>query len=78
MVRGMLSYSVIWPTSVLIQQTVISGRRFDEIDWAKCARFSVYGAFYVAPTLYSWVRISSQLWPRTALKTGIIKVFNHL
>lgn len=74
LVRGMLSYSVIWPTSCIIQQTVISGQPLSEIDWAKCARFSVYGALYVAPTLYLWVRTASQLWPRIALKTGLIKV----
>lgn len=74
MARGMAAYSVIWPTSVFIQQTVIDRRSLNEIDWAKCARFSVYGALWVAPTLYCWVRLASVMWPRTALKTGIIKV----
>ena len=43
------------------------------MDWAKCARFSLFGSLYVAPTLYAWVRISSRIWPKTNFRTALTK-----
>ncbi|XP_016037668.2 protein sym1 isoform X1 [Drosophila simulans] len=71
-VRGMISYSLIWPTGSLIQQTV-EGRRWGTYDWWRVLRFSMYGGLFVAPTLYGWVKISSAMWPQTSLRTGVIK-----
>uniref|UniRef100_A0A1L8D9C2 Putative conserved plasma membrane protein n=1 Tax=Nyssomyia neivai TaxID=330878 RepID=A0A1L8D9C2_9DIPT len=70
--RGMIAYSVIWPTSSVIQQS-IAGKRWDTYDYKKCLTFSLYGCFFVAPTLYMWVRFSSRLWPATNLRAGIKK-----
>ncbi|XP_016971998.1 uncharacterized protein LOC108039482 isoform X1 [Drosophila rhopaloa] len=70
--RGMISYSLIWPTGSLIQQTV-EGRRWGTYDWWRVLRFSMYGGLFVAPTLYGWVKISSAMWPQTSLRTGVIK-----
>ncbi|XP_055844199.1 mpv17-like protein isoform X2 [Episyrphus balteatus] len=72
MVRGMVSYSLIWPTSSIIQQT-IEGKSWGSYDWWRCLRFSLYGGFFVAPTLYGWVRLSSAMWPVTSFRTGVIK-----
>lgn len=72
MVRGMISYSLIWPTSSLIQQT-FEGKQWGNYDWMRCLRFSLYGGLFVAPTLYSWIRISTAMWPQTNLRTGVIK-----
>lgn len=36
-------------------------------------RFSAYGALFVAPTLYAWVRFSSRVWPQTDLRTAMTK-----
>lgn len=46
----------------------------DEIDWMRCARFSFYGGLYVAPTLYTWIRLSSRIFPNQTLKAAISKV----
>lgn len=73
LLRGMVSYSLLWPTSALIQQK-IAGKSWSEIDWAKCARFSFYGGIYVAPTLYAWIRVSSKLFPQANLRSAICKV----
>lgn len=73
LLRGMVSYSILWPTSAFIQQK-IAGKSWSEIDWAKCARFSFYGGLYTAPTLYTWIRVSSKLFPQANLRTAIIKV----
>ncbi|GAB0094446.1 SYM1 [Sergentomyia squamirostris] len=78
--RGMLAYSVIWPTAVIVQQT-IAGKRWDTYDYKKCVRFCLYGTFFVAPTLYMWVRFSSRIWPatglRTAAKKAVIEQFTY-
>lgn len=73
LLRGMVSYSLLWPTSAFIQQK-IAGKSWSEIDWAKCARFSFYGGIYVAPTLYTWIRVSTKLFPQANLRSAICKV----
>lgn len=72
-VRGMISYATIWPTSCIIQQT-IAGKSIDNYDWMQALRFSLYGGLFTAPTLYAWVRVATMVWPKTNLKTGVTKV----
>lgn len=71
-VRGMLSYSITWPVSSLIQQA-ITGRKLDNFDYIQAARFSLFGCFFTAPTLYLWVRISSKFWPHMNFRTAVTK-----
>ncbi|XP_050310080.1 mpv17-like protein [Anthonomus grandis grandis] len=71
-VKGMISYGTLWPTSCLIQQT-ISGKTLENYDWMSVFRFGLYGGLFTAPTLYAWIRVSTKLWPVTSLKTSIIK-----
>lgn len=73
-VRGMLAYATIWPTSCLIQQTM-AGKRWDNYDWMQLTRYSLYGGLFTAPTLYGWVRISTILWPQITLRTAVMKVY---
>ncbi|XP_017093016.1 PXMP2/4 family protein 4 isoform X1 [Drosophila bipectinata] len=72
MARGALTYAVMWPTGCLIQQA-IEGKSPRDYDWARALRFSLFGSLYVAPTLYGWVRLTSAMWPKTNLRSGIIK-----
>uniref|UniRef100_A0A336LKG7 CSON010383 protein n=1 Tax=Culicoides sonorensis TaxID=179676 RepID=A0A336LKG7_CULSO len=67
--KGIISYSVIWPTGSLIQQTIAG----EEYDFKKALRFCIFGSCVVAPTLYGWVRLSSAMWPHTNFKSGITK-----
>lgn len=69
MLKGMAVYAVIWPTSSTIQQ-VINKEKF---DWRKSFRFFLFGTFFVAPTLYGWVRLTTHMWPQMNLKTGLTK-----
>lgn len=69
-IRGMASYSVIWPTANLLQQKIIGK---EEFNYAEAGRFSLYGSLYVAPTLYCWLKCASYLWPKGDLKSAIIK-----
>lgn len=73
-VRGMASYSVIWPTANLLQQKIMGK---EEFDYAEAMRFSLYGSLYVAPTLYCWLKCASYLWPKANLKSAITKVHTH-
>lgn len=74
LLRGMVSYSVIWPISSLIQQT-FEGKTFENYDWWKTARFGFYGSCYVAPTLYCWLTVANVMWPGNTLRAGLIKTF---
>lgn len=69
LLKGMAVYSVIWPTSSIVQQMIAK----DKLDWKKTLRFFLFGTFFVAPTLYGWVRLSSHMWPEMTLKNGIVK-----
>lgn len=44
-----------------------------ELNYAETLRFSLYGSFYVAPTLYCWLKCASYLWPKANLKSAITK-----
>ncbi|XP_034840485.1 mpv17-like protein 2 [Maniola hyperantus] len=77
LLRGMGSYSIIWPISSFIQQT-FEGKSFESenrYDWWRCARYGLYGSCYVAPTIYTWFTIASVVWPGTTFKVALIKTF---
>lgn len=69
--RGMASYAVIWPTGCLIQQMAFGDNEF---DLTRAARFGLFGAFYVAPTLNAWLTVARYLYPKNDLRSAIIKV----
>ncbi|XP_059614256.1 uncharacterized protein LOC132260262 [Phlebotomus argentipes] len=71
-IRGMTSYSVLWPCGSLIQQT-IEGKNFSTYDWGKCFRMGLFGTFVIGPTLYVWMRFANKTWPRRNLGTSLTK-----
>ncbi|EAT47267.1 AAEL001625-PA [Aedes aegypti] len=74
--RGMVTYSLLWPTGCLIQQSV-TGTHWRDLDWMKCFRFFVYGGFIVAPSLYCWIRLASMMWPAQTLRSAIAKALTE-
>lgn len=68
--RGVLAYSIIWPTGSIIQQTIAGDPHY---DWKRALRFCIFGSCVVAPSLYGWVRLTSAMWPQTNLKSGLTK-----
>lgn len=68
--RGMASYLYIWPLGSVIQQTISN----QEYDWWKIIRFGLYGCLITAPALYTWVRVSTSLYPNTNLRIACAKV----
>ncbi|XP_072944065.1 PXMP2/4 family protein 4-like [Epargyreus clarus] len=77
LLRGMASYSVIWPLSSFIQQTFEAKdlEAENRYDWWKCARYGLWGSCYVAPTLYTWLTVASIMWPGNSIRAGLIKTF---
>lgn len=69
MLKGMAVYAVIWPTSSVVQQVINK----EDLDWRKSLRFFMFGTFFVAPTLFGWIKLTSHMWPTMSLKTGITK-----
>ncbi|XP_054729710.1 mpv17-like protein [Anastrepha obliqua] len=70
--KGVIAYSIVWPTSSFMQQT-IEGRELKDYDWMRILRFGLFGGCYVAPTLYGWLRVASTMWPQTNLRIGVLK-----
>nr|CAD7394256.1 unnamed protein product [Timema cristinae] len=68
--RGMAVYAVIWPVSCLCQQ-VIAGNK--QLDYMQAGRFCLFGCFFVAPTLHTWLTLARSMWPAMNIKTAIIK-----
>lgn len=69
MLKGMAVYACIWPTSSAIQQVINK----EEFDWRKSFRYFLFGTFFVAPTLYGWVRLTTDMWPHMNLRVGMTK-----
>lgn len=69
--RGIVSYSIIWPSGCFVQQLLFNEN--ERISWTKCLRFMIYGGFFVAPTLYAWIRLSSMMFPSSGIKPAISK-----
>lgn len=69
MLKGMAVYSFIWPFSSVVQQFINN----ESLDWKKSLRFFLFGTFFVAPTLYGWIRITTDMWPQMSLRTGMQK-----
>ncbi|XP_045582166.1 PXMP2/4 family protein 4 isoform X2 [Procambarus clarkii] len=70
-VRGMATYSVLWPTSNLVQQSLDKTR--DKYDLMESVRYLVFGTFATAPTVYAWVRLASIIVKGNTLKHAIYK-----
>lgn len=75
-IRGMLSYSALWPMGCIIQQT-LEGKRWKDYDWKRCLRYCLYGTFVSAPMLYSWMRVANIMWPRTDFRSSLTKAFTE-
>lgn len=45
------------------------------VDIKRLARFSLFGSFWVAPTVFTWVKISTKLIPGSSLGIAALKAF---
>ena len=91
-IRGMLSYSILYPGANILQQMAFRQKYDDErymsehmhrtfflklktIDWVEASRFMIYGSLFHAPLVHNWMRMAGTLFPGTATKQVIKKVF---
>ena len=44
-VRGMISYGLLWPCGSLVEQTLIEKRTFKTYDWRKCFKWAKMAYF---------------------------------
>lgn len=69
--RGMASYLFIWPIGNVLQQTISDQEKY---DWWKIIRFGLYGALITAPSLYTWVKLTTAIYPNTIFRIACAKV----
>uniref|UniRef100_A0A1A9X1D1 Uncharacterized protein n=1 Tax=Glossina brevipalpis TaxID=37001 RepID=A0A1A9X1D1_9MUSC len=67
-----LTYAILYPLGSFIHQT-LDGKNYKHYDYVAMARFTIFGAFYVAPVLHGWIKLTSAMWPKTNFKTGLAK-----
>ncbi|KAL3269203.1 hypothetical protein HHI36_008285 [Cryptolaemus montrouzieri] len=71
--RGILAYTLVFPTSCLIQQT-LAGNKWETLDWKRVFQFWLYGTFFLAPVGYGYVRVMSKWFPHSDIKTTIKRI----
>lgn len=69
--RGMATFSVLLPASNTTQQLLDPHRK--KYDFRETLRFSVFGAFILAPSLYCWVRLANVIVKAETLKGAVLK-----
>lgn len=70
--RGMTTYSLLWPSSNFVQQYLDKSR--EKIDPLEMFRYFVLGTFATAPTVYAWVKVAGVLVKGKGLSHALIKV----
>ncbi|XP_026323123.1 mpv17-like protein [Hyposmocoma kahamanoa] len=71
LIRGMVSYAIIWPASSVTEEYLLHGTTPDNADWARAARFGFFGAFFMSPLFYNWMRLNDRLFPKKDLVTAL-------
>ncbi|CAH1641486.1 unnamed protein product [Spodoptera littoralis] len=71
MIRGMVSYAIIWPSCSLTQEYLERGTTIEHADWARAARFGFFGAFCMAPVFYGWMKYTSRFFKRNSIASAI-------
>lgn len=68
-IRGMATYVFLYPSSNAVQQ-VLEKKPF---DLRESARFAVFGSLWVAPTLYTWIKLAGFILPSSTLAASVFK-----
>lgn len=72
LIRGMISYAIIWPCSSIVQEYIKHGS-MDEVSLSRAARFGFFGTFYSVPTFYLWLRLTGKYFQKKNLRTAIAR-----
>lgn len=73
LIRGMISYAVIWPTCSIVQEYIENGTTIDKADWPRACRFGIFGTFFMAPVFYTWMKYTGKFFRRNNLRTAITR-----
>ncbi|CAH2096966.1 unnamed protein product [Euphydryas editha] len=73
LIRGMISYAVIWPTCSIVQEYIENGTTIDNADWPRACRFGIFGTFFMAPVFYSWMKYTGKFFKRKNLRTAVTR-----
>ncbi|XP_032523493.2 mpv17-like protein 2 [Danaus plexippus] len=73
LIRGMLSYAVIWPTCSVVQEYIENGTSIENADWERAGRFGIFGTFFMAPVFYAWMKYTSRFFRRKNLRTAVTR-----
>ncbi|CAH2059346.1 unnamed protein product, partial [Iphiclides podalirius] len=73
LLRGMVSYALIWPTCSVVQEYLEHGTTLADADWARAARYGVFGTFFMAPLFYNWMKYSGRFFKGRTLKTAVFR-----
>nr|XP_021186598.2 mpv17-like protein [Helicoverpa armigera] len=73
LIRGMVSYAIIWPTCSITQEYLEHGTSVENANWARAARFGFFGAFCMAPVFYGWMKYSSRFIKRNSLLSAVTR-----
>lgn len=73
LLRGMLSYSIIWPTCSVVQEYIEHGTTIENCDWVRAARYSIFGTFFMAPVFYGWMKYISPFFKGKSLKIALTR-----
>lgn len=71
LLRGMISYAIIWPMSCIAQEYIEHGTPPHKADWVRAARFSFFGAFLMAPVVTTWMKFTNRYFIKKSIWTAI-------
>lgn len=73
LIRGMISYAIIWPTCSITQEYIEHGITIENADWSRATRFGIFGTFFMAPAFYGWMKYTSRFFKRKNLVTAVTR-----
>lgn len=71
--RGMITYTLLWPSGNLLQQALDDSREW--WDLREAARYGLYGGLVTAPLLYHWLQLLARLVPGASFSQALAKGF---
>ncbi|KPJ19156.1 Mpv17-like protein [Papilio machaon] len=73
LIRGMVSYAIIWPTCSVVQEYLEHGTTLENADRSRAARYGIFGTFFMAPVFYNWMKYTSRFFKSKTLSTAITR-----
>lgn len=59
-----------------IKSVITAGANWESFRF-RFFRFSLFGFFFMGPTIYCWIRLAGVMWPRTDIKSSLCKAITE-